>query len=132
MNLLTLTEANFDTVVAQSPCLVVEFSADAADFRDRALRAGAPDAVAWGHVDVRTQARVAATFGIQADVALLVFRDGIVLYLESGRHDADRIAALVGQVIALDMPAIRSEMAAQKQAEVALHMRRLCPAARRA
>jgi hypothetical protein len=131
MSILPLTRDNFDTAVAQSACLVIEFSNSAEDFADRAGRVMDSNGVEWGHVDMRTEARLAASFGIETDVALLIFREQIVLYLEGGKHDPAQMADLVSRVCALDMRVIKAEIEAQKQAELALRMRRVCPTARR-
>jgi hypothetical protein len=130
-NVLPLTAQDFDSTVAQSTCLVVEFSASLEEFADRASEVEALGAVRWAHVDLTTETKLAQTFGIDTDAALLIFREQIVLYLEAGKHDPARIAGLLRRILALDMPAIRAEIEAQKQAELALRMRRVCPTARR-
>jgi hypothetical protein len=131
MKMLQLTPDRFDAAVADATCLVIEFSDSAADFAGRVGAAVAPDFVSFGHVDLRTERQLAQMFGIDADAALLIFREQIVLYLEAGRHDAARITGLLSRVLALDMPTVRAEIEAQKQAELALRMRRVCPTARR-
>lgn len=131
MNILPLTQDNFDATVAQSRWLVVEFSSDVEGFSDRASKVIDANEVQWGHVDMRIQAPLAASFGIQTDVALLIFREQIVLYLEGGEHDPARIGDLLERISSLDMQWIKAEIEEEKQAELALRMRRVCPTARR-
>lgn len=131
MNVLSFSSDDFDSNVIRSECLVVEFSASIEDFANRASRVTGASEVEWGHVDLRTEASLAATFGVETDVALLIFRQRVVLYLEGGRHDPARMSELIARIAALDMTAIKAEIAAQKDAEVALRVRRVCPTARR-
>lgn len=130
MDILQLTAHNFDDAVSNADCLVVEFSSDAADFLQRAALV-TQEGVTWGHVDPKAHPRLAASFGLASDTALLVFRDQVVLYLEEGRHEPAIISDLLRQIVALDMRQVKSEIEAEKQAELALRMRRVCPTARR-
>jgi hypothetical protein len=131
MAILSLTADNFDATVARSPCLLVEFSSNGEDFAERAGQLADLHGVDCGLVDPRTEADLMATFGIEGDTALLIFRDQVVLYLKAGRHDAGQMADLVGKILALDMPSIKAQIEANKQAQLALRMRRVCPTARR-
>lgn len=130
MHVLSLTQASFDAAVARSACMVIEFSSRRADFADRAALADATLGVQWGHVDAQAETRLAAMFGIESDVALLVFREQIVLYRQAGRHDPAQMTALLRRICALDMAKIKAEIEEQKQAERALQMRRECPTTR--
>jgi thioredoxin 1 len=131
MKVLSLTEESFDSAVTQLSWLVIEFSGDIEDFADRASKVMHADRVHWGHVDTRTEVQLAAAFGITAETALLIFREQIVLYLEVGNHDSDRIADLLARVSSLEMQQIKTEIEERKQAELALRMRRVCPTTRR-
>lgn len=131
MRVLQLTVDNFDDAVSRSSCLVIEFSPSVDDFARRAEQVIAQDGVDWGHVDPAAQSRLAASFGIASDTALLVFREQVVLYLEDGMHDPVTMTDLIRKVRDLDMPKIKAEIEAEKQAELALRMRRVCPTARR-
>ena len=131
MSVLQLTGDSFHRTVSESSCLVVEFGAAPAgpgvleELSDR--HAG----IVFGRVDVHAQPELAAMFGLREGPALLIFREQVVLYLEEGEHPATRIDALVGQVLELDMSAVRAAIEEEKRAEVALRMRRVCPTARR-
>lgn len=131
MSILQLTADNFDDVVARTDCLLIEFSNKPADFAQRVAQVIVAADVEWGHVDVAGQARLAATFGIASDTALLIFREQVVLYLEEGRHEPEKMSELIHRVRALDMATIKAQIETEKQAELALRMRRVCPTARR-
>ena len=70
-------------------------------------------------------------FGLPPGPGLVIFRERIVLYCEPGAHSGDRVESLLAQVRSLDMDAVRAAIEAEKQAAVALQMRRVCPTARR-
>jgi len=131
MNIQRLTEDNFASAVEQAGCLVIEFSDNADDFTRRAAQVEGADDVEWGHVDKRADAQLRSRFDIEEDDALLIFREQIVFYLERGKHDPARISNLLAQILALDMPTVRAEIEAERQAELALRMRRVCPTALR-
>jgi hypothetical protein len=69
-------------------------------------------------------------FGLSGP-GLVIFRERIVLYCEPGMHSSDRVERLLALVRGLDMDAVRAAIEAEKQAAVALRMRRVCPTARR-
>ncbi len=62
---------------------------------------------------------------------LVIFRERVVLYCEPGVHAGERVDALLAQVRGLDMEAVRAAIEEEKQAALALRMRRVCPTARR-
>ncbi len=131
MNALALTPEDFDDAVGGYPVLVVEFVASTADPSSLDLLAGAQPDVAFGRVTPETGPKLGAMFGFPPGPGLVIFRDRIVLYCEPGAHSGDRIEGLIAQVRSLDMDAVRAAIEQEKQAEVALRMRRVCPTARR-
>jgi len=131
MDVQLLTRETFDDAVAHHDVLVVMFAgADADPAPFKGLAGGHPEA-GFGRVEVDTEAELCAMFGLPAADALVIFRERVVLYCESGAHAASRVEGLLAQVRALDMGAVRAAIEAEKQAEVALRMRRVCPTARR-
>ena len=54
---------------------------------------------------------IAAEFGIRSIPTLLLFRDQIILYSEAGALPAMQLEQLIEQARALDMEAVRAEMA---------------------
>ena len=136
MSFTTLTCEAFDRAVKANELLVVEFvsrSAPIAAPEGSALEALAQrlDEVAFARIDRADEAAVATLFGLSEGPALLIFRQQVVLYLESGEHSAERVEALVRRVQALDMATVRDAIEEEKRAETALRMRRVCPTARR-
>jgi hypothetical protein len=131
LGITILTGDSFAQAVADNDLLVVEFSAvSSAPSALEAVAQRTPQAC-FARVDPAAEPAIAAMFDLSAGPALLIFRQAVVLYLESAEHSVERIEELVRQVQALDMDAIRAAIQEEKRAEVALRMRRVCPTARR-
>ncbi len=69
-----------------------------------------PDIV-FGKVDTEAEQGLAGAMGIQAIPTLMVFRDGIGVFQQAGALPRPALEDLITQVRALDMDAIRSEIA---------------------
>ncbi|MFM8484364.1 MAG: thioredoxin family protein, partial [Actinomycetota bacterium] len=52
-------------------------------------------------------------FGIQSIPTLMIFREGVLLYNQAGALPEHALEDLVGKARALDMEAVRAEIAAQ-------------------
>ena len=131
MSVLQLTDESLQATVADSECLVIEFASSTPAPNALEELSRRHPAVVFARIDPQTHSKAAAMFGLGGEPALLIFREQVVLYLERGEHPMERIEGLLGQILALDMRAVRAEIEEQKRAEVALRMRRVCPTARR-
>ncbi|MGN6105932.1 MAG: thioredoxin [Kofleriaceae bacterium] len=69
--------------------------------------------VVFGKVDTEAQQELAGAAGISAIPTLMLFRDGILLFRESGALPPAALEQLVTQAKALDMDKVRAEIAAQ-------------------
>jgi len=69
-----------------------------------------PDVV-FAKVDTEVEAELAGTFGIRSIPTLLVVRDGLVVFQQAGALPADVLEDLIAQVRALDMDAVRAQVA---------------------
>jgi thioredoxin 1 len=131
MNVVTLTPDGFDDAVGLHPVLVVEFAPSVATSSPLDALAEAHAEVVFGRVTPDAGPRLGAMLGLPPGPGLVIFRERIVLYCEPGAHSGDRIESLLAQVRSLDMDAVRAAIEEEKQAAVALRMRRVCPTARR-
>ncbi|MGE5183690.1 MAG: thioredoxin family protein, partial [Acidobacteriota bacterium] len=70
--------------------------------------------VVFGKIDTEDQQELAGAAGIQAIPTLMLFRDGILLYRESGALPPAALEELVTKAKALDMDKVRAEIAASE------------------
>ena len=70
--------------------------------------------IVFAKVDTEAEQMLAAQAGITSIPTLMVFRDGILIYAEPGALPAPALADLIGQVQALDMEAVRAQVAARQ------------------
>jgi len=73
--------------------------------------------VVFAKVDTEAQQGLAGAFGIRAIPTLGVFRDGVLLALQPGALPPSALDDLIEQVRALDMDAIKKEVAAKEAAQ---------------
>ncbi len=71
--------------------------------------------VVFGKIDTEDQQELAGAAGIQAIPTLMLFRDGILLYRESGALPPAALEELVTKAKALDMEKVRAEIAAHEK-----------------
>ena len=67
--------------------------------------------VVFGKIDTEAQQELAGAAGIQAIPTLMLFRDGVLLFRESGALPAAALDQLVTQAQGLDMAKVKEEMA---------------------
>ena len=67
--------------------------------------------IAFAKVDTEDQPELAAGFGIMSIPTLVAFREGIGVFSQPGALPEEALDDLIGQIKALDMDAIREEIA---------------------
>jgi thioredoxin 1 len=65
-------------------------------------------------LDAQKAGDIVAKLGIKHVPALLLYRDGLLLFLESGTFEAARLEDVISQAEGLDMDAVRAEIEAQQ------------------
>lgn len=75
--------------------------------------------IAFAKVDTEEQQELAAGFGIRSIPTLVAFRDQIGVFSQPGALPEDALDDLIGQIKALDMDAIREEIAEEAEADEA-------------
>ena len=129
MKSLNVSPTNFEAVVDTSETLILRFVLSEAEIsQDQVLASLVPSAV-LAHCDVKQTTALAKTFDLEDESALVIFRQRIILYVEKGFHDTEKVSYLMQQISLLDMDKIRQNIEQEKAAE-ALHMRRACPISR--
>jgi thioredoxin 1 len=69
-------------------------------------------------VDTEAEQALAAAVNITSIPTLMAFRDGILVFRQPGALPKEAFQSLVQQVGALDMDAVRAELAEKKDAKV--------------
>ncbi|WP_442943899.1 thioredoxin family protein [Nocardia sp. NBC_00508] len=122
MPTITLTQHNFDSVVASNPIVLVDWWAGWCGPCQRfapvyeASSERHPEIV---HGKVDTEAEVALSAGAQVTQypTLMAFREGLLVYSAAGALAPDALEELVQQILWLDMDQLRRELAKQADAQ---------------
>lgn len=118
-NLVTITSANFDGIIAKHDMVVIDFWAQwcqpclafAPVFEQVAN--DYPD-VLFGKVNTEEEQQLARDFAIRSIPTLMVFRQKVLLLNESGMLPAVALKDLIEQAKALDMKAVLSQLGEEK------------------
>ncbi len=70
--------------------------------------------ITFAKVDTEAEQEVAANFGIRSIPTLVAFRDQIGVFSQPGALPGDALEDLINQIEALDMDAIREEIASEE------------------
>lgn len=118
MAILELNDTNFQSTITSNANVIIDFWAPwcgpcrsfAPTFEDVAEE---HPGIVFAKVNTEEQQGIAASFNIRSIPTLMFFRDQIIIYSEAGALSAGGLKDLIGQAMALDMDAVRQEIAAQ-------------------
>jgi thioredoxin 1 len=114
-----LTAQNFEQTVLDNETVFVDFWADwcgpcqrfAPVYEEISTQ---HDGIVFAKVDTEAEQALAAAVNITSIPTLMAFRDGILVFRQAGALPKDSLQSLVQQVGALDMDAVRAELADKK------------------
>jgi thioredoxin 1 len=117
---IELTKDNFEQTIVDNDVVLVDFWADwcgpckmFAPVYEK-VSEQYPDAV-FAKVDTETEQELSQYFQIRSIPTLMVFRDQIGIYSQPGAIPESSLTDLIDQAMALDMDAVRREIAEQHE-----------------
>ena len=121
MATLELTKDNFEDTVQKNDIVIADFWAawcgPCRGFAPVFEAASEKHAdIVFGKVNTEEQQELAAAFGVRSIPFIVLLREKVVVFAQSGALPAQALESIIEQARALDMPQIHKEIAEQQAA----------------
>jgi thioredoxin 1 len=120
MSTVDLTAESFEQTVTGNDIVLVDWWADwcgpckmFAPIYDKASQQHQD--VVFGKVDTESQQSLAAGAQITSIPTIMAFREGVLVFRQSGALPAKDLESVIGQIKGLDMEQVRTQLAAQQE-----------------
>jgi len=119
MTTVAVTTENFDDIVTANGTVVLDFWASwcgpCMTFGPiyEKVSDAFPD-ITFGKIDTEAQQDLARAFNIMSIPTLMIIRDQIVIFNQAGALPQNALTELIDQALALDMVAVRAELASDR------------------
>jgi thioredoxin 1/thioredoxin 2 len=119
MATIEITEDNFNDTIEKNAIVILDFWAawcgPCKSFAPTFEAASAlHEDIVFGKIDTEAQQGLAGAFDIRSIPTLMILRDQIMVFRESGALPASALAQLITQVRELNMDEVRASVAAQE------------------
>jgi len=118
MDIVHLDKDNFDSVVASNDIVIIDFwatwCAPCVAFSDvyEQVAAAHPD-ILFTKVDVEAESELASDFNIRSIPHLMVLKEGIAVFSDSGAMPASGLNELISQARNVDISEVKKKIAAE-------------------
>ncbi len=117
MSIMELTKDNFDNVIASNGLVVVDFWAEwcapCLAFAETYKQVAAEyPHIIFGKINTENEMELANDFNVRSIPLLMILKDNVVVFSESGTMPATALRDLIEQAIHLDMSQVKQDIAA--------------------
>ena len=122
MSVTALTDSNFEQVIESNDIVVIDFWAQWCEpcktFAEIFAHAATqhPD-IAFASVDIETETTLAADFNVRSVPLLIIMRQQVVVFMESGVIPESGLTDLLTQARAIDMQQLHQQIHEQQVSE---------------
>ena len=115
MSVVAITKENLDEVIGYTPIIVIKFTAQWCG----PCKSFAPiyeqvsetySDITFGEIDTEVQPELAQDFAVRSIPFLMILRENVVVYSESGTLPASALEDLIEQTKVLDMQEVRKQV----------------------